>query len=307
MKNLQKQVVRALLAIVLVVLLSPIQVGADTCQMDFRKNSKVAFVCDKSYKLDVAPFVSDNNIFLPFRFFFERFATQVDWVDKHVNLSYEGNSFVHVANTNISTINGKPVYLTKNSIIKNGRLFLAVKDMVDVGKMMGLATDFTAKTDSVQVSIEKTKIKYLWNDFTRPIMDGNGKTLTLSKVMTEPDTKAVIVQVWHTGCAGCVDVLKLFQKLWVKYQDKGLKIVSINTDGPGYEEGRAERIELSGVTYPVVLDETYSLKPYWYDPIFPNYYLLVPGDKYIRIFQERWDEAVNEIFEKTVGDLCSGN
>lgn len=307
MINLQKLAVNALLAMLLLVTYAPFPVEAESCQMDFRKNSKVAFVCDKSYKLDVAPFVSDNVIFLPLRFFFERFDTQISWSAKTATVEYGTYKYLHQANTNKSTFNGSPLILTKNSIIKNGRLFLAVVDMVNVAKMFEIATDSTAKSDSVKVSIDKSKVKYLWHDFTRPIMDGNGTTLTLSKVMAQPDTKAVIVQVWHTGCAGCVDVLKLFQKLWTKYQDKGLKIVSINTDGPGYEDGRAERIELSGVTYPVVLDETYSLKPDWYDPIFPNYYLLVPGDKYIRIFQERWDEAANVVFEKTVGDLCSGN
>lgn len=295
------------MAVVLLTILVPFSVQAETCQMEFRKNSKVAFVCEKSYKLDVAPFVSDNVFFLPLRFFFERFGAQIGWSGKAVTINFGEIVLVHTANTNKSTFNGVPLILTKNSIIKNGRLFLSASDTVEIAKNMGIATGFTAKADSAQVDIDKSKVKYPWNDFTRPIMDGNGKTLSLSKVMAEPDTKAVIVQVWHTGCAGCVDVLKLFQKLWTKYQDKGLKIVSINTDGPGYEEGRAERIELSGVTYPVVLDETYSLKPDWYDPIFPNYYLLVPGDKYIRIFQERWDEKANAEFEKTVDGLCSGN
>ncbi|MBP7732849.1 MAG: redoxin domain-containing protein [Caldisericia bacterium] len=292
----------------LLMLWPPVQVGADTCKMEFRKNSKVAFACDKSYKLDVAPFVRDGTmLFLPVRFFFERFGAEIDWSNKRANISYDNHKVVIMPNSNVLNIDDRAMNLVEKAVIKNNRLFLSVSDITELSKQMSLASGFSSKSDSVSIDIDSTKIKYPWHDFTRPIMNGDGKTLTFSKVMSEPDTKVVIVQIWHTGCAGCIDVLKLFQKLWTQYQGKGLKIVSINTDGPGYEDGRAERLENAGVSYQVVLDETYSLKPDWYDPIFPNYYLLVPGDKYIRIFQERWDEDANAVFEKTVGDLCSGN
>lgn len=307
MKNLQKGILCALSISILLMLWIPAQVGADTCKMEFRKNSKVVSVCDKNYRLDVAPFSQDETMFLPVRFFFERFGSKVGWSDKTAVVNYNNSTFVIFANSNKTTINNVPYYLKKQSIIKNNRLFISVADLGKFGESMGVQSGVTQKTDSVSIDIDSTKIKYPWSDFTLPVMDGNGKTLTLSKVMAEPDTKVVIVQIWYTGCAGCTNVLKLFQKLWTQYQGKGLKIVSVNTDGPGYEEGRAEKIESAGVTYSVELDDEYSLKPGWYDPVFPNYYLLVPGDKYIRIFQERWDEDANAVFEKTVGDLCSGN
>ena len=306
MKKLQKPIFYVLLVSMLMVWV-PIQVGAESCKMEFRKNSKVAFACNKSYKLDVAPFVQENAMFLPVRFFFERFGAVIVWSNKRASISYDDHKVEIIPNSNVLNIDGRTMDLDKKSAIKNNRLFLSASDITELSKQMTLASGFSSKSDSVSIDIDSTKIKYPWNDFTLPVMDGNGKTLTFSKVMSEPDTKVVIVQIWHTGCAGCIDVLKLFQKLWTQYQGKGLKIVSINTDGPGYEDGRAERLENAGVTYQVVLDETYSLKPDWYDPIFPNYYLLVPGDKYIRIFQERWDESANAILEKTVGDLCSGN
>ncbi|NTU61231.1 MAG: redoxin domain-containing protein [Caldiserica bacterium] len=294
----------------LLMLYTPAQVGAESCKMEFRKNSKVAFVCDKSYKLDVAPFVQDSTMFLPVRFFFERFGYECTWEPKTKTATFENSidkhTFVFTGLKNV-TFDFNPMSLQKNLANKDGRLFISAHDLGNVTTASGLQSGVNSASDKSIVEIDSTKIKYLWHDFTLPVMDGDGKTLTLSKVMGQADTKVVIVQIWYTGCAGCTNVLKLFQKLWTQYQGKGLKIVSINTDGPGYEEGRAEKIESSGVTYDVVLDDEYSLKPSWYDPVFPNYYLLLPGDKYIKIFQERWDDAANKVFEKTVGDLCSGN
>ena len=294
----------------LLMIWTPAQVGAETCKMEFRKNSKVAFVCDKNFKLDVAPFVQDGTMFLPIRFFFERFGYECTWEPRTKTASFEIKAEKHIfifSGLNTVSYDSNSIALGKKLINKDGRLFISTHDLGNVTALSALQSGVNAATDKTTIDIDKSKIKYLWNDFTLPVMDGNGKTLTLSKVMAESDTKVVIVQIWYTGCAGCTNVLKLFQKLWTQYQGKGLKIVSINTDGPGYEEGRAEKIESSGVTYGVVLDDEYSLKPGWYDPIFPNYYLLLPGDRYIKIYQERWDDAANAVFEKTVGDLCSGN
>jgi peroxiredoxin len=283
------------------------QTFAENCTMEFRKNSKVAFVCEKGYKLDVAPFESEGAFYLALRFFFERFETEVSWMNKTAAVSF-GQSQANIsANGDFANLNGSNYRLSKKPVIKNGRMFLASTDMEMISGMIGIHAGFSAKSGTVSVSIDKTLIKYKWIDFTRPILGGNGKTLTLSKVLAEPDTKVVIVQIWHTACAGCVDVLKLFETMWQKYQGKGLKIVSINTDGIGFEDARDERIENTGVTYQICSDPEYLLKPEWYDPIFPNYYVIVPGEKYIRIFQERWDPGANATFEKTIDDLCSGN
>ena len=281
--------------------------AVDTCTMDFRKNSKVVTVCNKGYMLDVAPFVQDGALYLPVRFFFERFGADVSWSVKSVFVHYDHFDFVVQANSKKSTVNGSSVTLSKNTALKNGRLFMAATDFETITKNWGIVTGITTTSDKSSITIDKSKLRYLWNDFTKPLMNGDGKTVTFSKVLAEPDTKAVIVQIWYTGCAGCVNVLKLFQGFWTKYQDKGLKIVSVSTDGPGNEDARAERLDNAGITYPVCLDETYSLKPEWYDPIFPNYYLVVPGEKYIRIFQEGWDVDANANFEKTIDSLCSGN
>lgn len=288
-----------------------VSTSAETCQIELRKNSKVAYACEKGYRLDVAAFEEDGLFYVPVRFFFERFGFEFAWDNANKTAAIASQFFANkisvTAWKNVATIDSSEVKLRSQTKIKSGRLFMASGDLDSITKPIGIQSGFKVKSGALTVDIDKTKIKYKWNDFTRPILGSDGKNLTFSKVLAEPDTKVVIVQIWHTACAGCVDVLKLFEKLWTKYEGKGLKIVSINTDGVGFEASRDERIENTGITYQICSDPEYLLKPEWYDPIFPNYYMIVPGEKYIRIFQERWDTNANEAFESAVDSLCSGN
>lgn len=285
--------------------------SAETCQIELRKNSKVAFACEKSYRLDVAAYEEDGLFYVPVRFFFERFGFEFTWdsASKTASISsvFFPNKIAVGAWKNVASLDSSDIKLNSQVKIKSGRLFITSGDLETLTKPIGIQSGFKVKSGALTVDIDKSKVKYRWNDFTRPILGSDGKNLTFSKVLAEPDTKVVIVQIWHTACAGCVDVLKLFEKLWTKYEGKGLKIVSINTDGVGFEASRDERIENTGITYQICSDPEYLLKPDWYDPIFPNYYMIVPGEKYIRIFQERWDPQANETFESAVDSLCSGN
>ena len=62
-------------------------------------------------------------------------------------------------------------------------------------------------------------------DMTYP--DPNGKPVSLSSVVKNPNNRYVLLDFWATWCGGCVESIPQLKELYAKYHEKGLEIYSV--------------------------------------------------------------------------------
>jgi len=87
-------------------------------------------------------------------------------------------------------------------------------------------------------------------DFTGELMDGT--SITLSELQGKP----VIINFWATWCGPCVKEMPAFERLKDDFGDK-IGIIAVNC---GDDAGTVKDfMEENGYTFPVVLDEEYSI------------------------------------------------
>ncbi|MCR4849360.1 MAG: AhpC/TSA family protein [Bacteroidales bacterium] len=62
--------------------------------------------------------------------------------------------------------------------------------------------------------------------------DVNGKPVSLSSVVNDPNNRYVLVDFWATWCTGCVEAMPQLIEIYTKYHEKGLEIygLSVNSD-----------------------------------------------------------------------------
>ena len=87
-------------------------------------------------------------------------------------------------------------------------------------------------------------------DFTGELMDGT--SITLSELQGKP----VIINFWATWCGPCVKEMPAFERLKDDFGDK-IGIIAVNCGDDA--ETVKDFVEENGYTFPVVLDEAYSI------------------------------------------------
>ena len=87
-------------------------------------------------------------------------------------------------------------------------------------------------------------------DFTGELMDGT--SITLSELQGKP----VIIHFWATWCGPCVKEMPAFERLKDDFGDK-IGIIAVNCGDDA--ETVKDFVEENGYTFPVVLDEEYSI------------------------------------------------
>ncbi len=62
--------------------------------------------------------------------------------------------------------------------------------------------------------------------------DVNGKPVSLSSVVNDPNNRYVLVDFWATWCTGCVEAMPQLKEIYAQYHEKGLEIygLSVNSD-----------------------------------------------------------------------------
>ena len=62
--------------------------------------------------------------------------------------------------------------------------------------------------------------------------DVNGKPVSLSSVVNDPNNRYVLVDFWATWCSGCVEAMPELKEIYAQYHEKGLEIygLSVNSD-----------------------------------------------------------------------------
>ena len=87
-------------------------------------------------------------------------------------------------------------------------------------------------------------------DFTGELIDGT--SITLSELQGKP----VIINFWATWCGPCVKEMPAFERLKDDFGDK-IGIIAVNCGDDA--ETVKDFVEENGYTFPVVLDEEYSI------------------------------------------------
>lgn len=88
----------------------------------------------------------------------------------------------------------------------------------------------------------------LLGDFALPTLDG-GKV-----ALADHKGKVVLVSFWATWCKPCKQELPLLDALGKKYADRGLVVLSINTDAPKTQADVRRTVTTKGLTLPILLD-----------------------------------------------------
>ncbi|MEO0322566.1 MAG: TlpA disulfide reductase family protein [Myxococcota bacterium] len=64
----------------------------------------------------------------------------------------------------------------------------------------------------------------------------------------------VAIVFWATWCEPCKQQLPLYQQLYERYQEQGLKVVAVSMDGPETLARTSPVVRRLGLTFPVVSD-----------------------------------------------------
>ena len=144
--------------------------------------------------------------------------------------------------------------------------------------------------------IFKIEIGSIAPDFTAPDPDGN--SVTLSKVLG----KITILDFWASWCRPCRVENPNFVKLYNKYHDKGLNIISVSLDRENQMKRWVNAIEKDNLNWYNV-----SNLKYWQDPVaqlynissIPATFILDEKGKIIatRLRGSALEEKINQLFK----------
>ncbi len=83
------------------------------------------------------------------------------------------------------------------------------------------------------------------------LKDASGKPYSISQYEGK---KAVIMSFWASWCKPCILEMPMLEKVYGKYKDKGLEILSINNDNSSGQAKARQIVKRKRVTYPVLYD-----------------------------------------------------
>jgi peroxiredoxin len=83
-------------------------------------------------------------------------------------------------------------------------------------------------------------------DFELELLDGG--TLSSDDLKGEP----VVLNFWASWCIPCREEMPAFERMWQRYEDKGIRIVGVNIQDS--REGAEGFLEEVPVSYPITLD-----------------------------------------------------
>jgi cytochrome c biogenesis protein CcmG/thiol:disulfide interchange protein DsbE len=113
-------------------------------------------------------------------------------------------------------------------------------------QLLGVAILFTFLTVSVSGQNIKTKIA---PDFTLPDMDGNRVTLS-----DNFGHGPIYISFWATWCKPCVEEMKILERIYEKYGNRGFRIFAVNTEGARARGKIKGFVKSSGFTFDILID-----------------------------------------------------
>ena len=87
--------------------------------------------------------------------------------------------------------------------------------------------------------------------FELPAIPGQSSSFDIGDHLGE---HPVVIVFWATWCEPCKQQLPLYQRLYERYRERGLKVVAVSMDGPETIARANPVVRRLGLTFPVVSD-----------------------------------------------------
>lgn len=142
------------------------------------------------------------------------------------------------------------------------------------------------------------KVAEVAPDFSLTGLDGKSHRLSDFK------GQVVFLNFWATWCAPCVLEMPSIERLYQSLKDKGLTVITINTDDSSSEEKVKKFVDTYGLNFKILRDPNFSVLDSYRVSGFPETFLIDREGKFlsfkdpktdsdlVRIISDRpWDSA----------------
>ena len=118
-------------------------------------------------------------------------------------------------------------YWCKSSVQALGVLDRLLPELAALPYIDELRKELTQRMKT-EPRTEGSDIVPLYIDMEYP--DVNGKSISLSSVVNDPNNRYILVDFWATWCSGCVEAMPQLKEIYAKYHEKGLEIYGLSVD-----------------------------------------------------------------------------
>jgi len=115
--------------------------------------------------------------------------------------------------------------------------------------------------------------------------------------------KLVLLNFWASWCIPCKAEMPLIQEVYEKYQDRGLVVLGMNMTDLDQREDAEKFVEETGVTFPILLDDSGSVSEAYRVISVPTSFFIDPSGV-VRNFQlgpmsaDQLDEYMSKLLPK---------
>ncbi|MCC6930880.1 MAG: TlpA family protein disulfide reductase [Gemmatimonadaceae bacterium] len=140
-------------------------------------------------------------------------------------------------------------------------------------------------------NVEAVRVGAKAPNFHAATLDGTAQTRTLADYKGE----VLLVNLWATWCGPCVVEMPSIQRLYDRYRDKGLKVVAVAVDDPGYEQRVLDFVAERKLTFEILHEGTGKIEALFQTQGIPATFL-IGRDGRIRklsLGADDWDSPAN--------------
>lgn len=140
-------------------------------------------------------------------------------------------------------------------------------------------------------SVEAVRVGAKAPNFQAATLDGSARTKTLADYKGE----VLLVNLWATWCGPCVIEMPSIQRLYDRYRDKGLKVVAVAVDDPGYEQRVLDFVSERKLTFEILHEGTGKIEALFQTQGIPATFLIGKDGRIrkLSLGADDWDSPAN--------------